>query len=547
MKILIKIKDEKLLFYNKKKLNPEYKNMLNTNVISNDELVFSDDYIKSNYKIVAAFLGELIKDYNLSTVVFQNMEISELIFPILGKFKQITILYFESEEILPYRLYEKIIKLGNIKYVSAQYIPQYIFEALDKYDIIPESRNEILFTSNFMELNGLTTYSSIYYKYTIYLDFPLNDKDKEDFEVFCKINRHLKIVHISSSNKDNLEEVIYLLKEYKHKNIKIIIHGDEHSPEVIAFLRKHTKEIKKKYKILIKISYSPKFISENIVSETNNDILKYISLLIIVLGIGTVGLIMYDNYKSLLTVTAIQNEIETHIIAEEPDEEFVENLEESSGKIIKNKYLASLMQINPEVVGWLTVNNTNINYAILQHSDNNYYLEYNIYNEKDPNGWLYMDYENNEDANDDNTIIYGHNRWTNGVMFGTLGKTYNKKWYTTPENQTIHFDTLYDSYDYQIFSIYIIKTTNDYIMTDLPTVEQKMEFLNRIKTRSVYDFGVELNENSHILTLSTCNDDYSRLVVHAVRIEKEPEKKEEPTPPEKIEATDQTKEKETTN
>ena len=76
MKILVKIKDDRLSFYNKKKLNNEYKNMLNTNVISNDELVFSDEYIKENYKIVATFLREIAKTYNLTTLSFQNFEVA---------------------------------------------------------------------------------------------------------------------------------------------------------------------------------------------------------------------------------------------------------------------------------------------------------------------------------------------------------------------------------------------------------------------------------------------------------------------------------------
>lgn len=518
MKILIKIKDEKLSFYNKKKLNTEYKNMLNTNVISNDEVVFSDDYIKQNYQIVFSFLNELIKQYNLNTITFQNNDIAELIFPILGNFKTINTLYFESEEILTYKLYEKIIKFGNIKYLSAGYIPQYLFEGLDKYSIVPESRNEILFTSNFMELNGLNTYSSLYYKYTVYLDFPLSAQDKEDFEIFCNINKQLKVVHVNTVNRQDLEEIINIIKDNRHKNIKFIIHEDLHSPEVIEFLKKHSNILKKKYKIHIKLSYSQKFIAENIVKETNNDLLKYISLIVIMLGIGAIGLVMFDNYKSLLKVTAIQEEIETHIIAEEPDEEIIKELEKDN-KQIKNKYLASLMSVNPEVIGWLKVNNTNIDYPILQHSDNNYYLDYNIYNEKDPNGWLFLDYENNIDASDDNTIVYGHNRFHNGVMFGTLGNVLNKKWYTNEENLTISFDTLYNSNKYQVFSIYIVNETSDYITTSFENEKDKEEFIKTITERSLNKFNVKVDKESKILTLSTCYGTSQRLVMHAVLIE----------------------------
>ena len=131
-----------------------------------------------------------------------------------------------------------------------------------------------------------------------------------------------------------------------------------------------------------------------------------------------------------------------------------------------------------------------------------------------------MDYENKDDASDDNTIIYGHNRYHNSVMFGTLGNTLNKKWYTNPENQIITFDTLYDSYKYQIFSIYVVGYTTDYINTNYPVDSLKKEFIKTIKDRSIYDFKVPVNTNSKILTLSTCkNNGASRLVVHAVLIE----------------------------
>ena len=150
MKILIKIKDNRLSFLNKKRLNTEHKNMLNTNIVSNDELVFSDEYINKNHKIITAFLSELMRTYSINAISFQNMEVANLIMPIINKIKGINAINFESNEVLPYNLCESLIKTNGLKYTSAQYIPQYMFEMLDKYGIIPESRDEILFTSSFM-------------------------------------------------------------------------------------------------------------------------------------------------------------------------------------------------------------------------------------------------------------------------------------------------------------------------------------------------------------------------------------------------------------
>ena len=291
MKILVKIKDNKLHFLNKKKLNSEYKNMLNTNVISNDELVFSDEYIYKNTKIIASFFNELIKNYQINTLSFQNMDVSLLILPFANRLHNIDNIIFESDEVLTYKICEIIIKILDVKNVSAYNIPQYMFELLDKYGIIPESRSEILFTSNFMAINELTNYSSLFYKYSVFIDFPLDNNDLEDFTTFCKINRHLKIININMPNKINLEEIIYILREYRHKNIKILINGDIQDKELIDFLRKNHKLIKNKYKIILKLTYSDKFIEENIIKETNNSILRSCALLIIGIVFMAIGFI----------------------------------------------------------------------------------------------------------------------------------------------------------------------------------------------------------------------------------------------------------------
>ena len=516
MKILIKIKNDRLQFINKKKLNTEYKNMLNTNVISNNELVFSDEYILLNQKIVITFLNELINNYSINTLSFQNIEIFSLIYKLIPKIKKINSIYMESDEIMTYKLCEKICKLNNIKYISFAYIPVYMFELIDKNGIIPESRNEILFTSNFMETNDLKTYSGIFYKNSILLEFPLSNEDIEDFDTFCNINRHLKIIHVNKINKYFLELVVNILINNKQKNIKIVLHGDEHDPAVIEYLKKNNKIIKKKYKISFKLKYSKKYIEENFANETNNTILRTCGLIIFAIVIFSFIYVFYDNYKSMMKVSKIQNEVVKYINA--TDTKDIESNNNSNSLPIKNNYIYSLKEINSDVVAWLKVNNTNIDYPIVQTLDNEYYLKYNLYREKDSNGWLFMDYDNNTTKIDDNIIIYGHNRYLNGVMFGTLNKTLYKNWYTNKENQIIKFDTLYGSYQYKIFSIYIIPTTSDYLETNFDNSKDKINFLNILKDRSIYDFNITLNENSKIITLSTCQSDTTRLVLHAVLI-----------------------------
>ena len=171
--------------------------------------------------------------------------------------------------------------------------------------------------------------------------------------------------------------------------------------------------------------------------------------------------------------------------------------------------------MNTDVVGWLKVNETNIDYPVVQSSDNNYYLNHNIYNEEDKNGWIFMDYRNNNYELDTNTIIFGHTMYYSGVMFGTLSNTYKKSWYSNPDNLTITFDTIYERNQYQIFSIYKVPKTTDYLTTYFENDDEFNDFINLIKGRSIEDFGVEVNPGDKILTLSTCSTYTERLVVHA--------------------------------
>ncbi len=519
MRILIKVKDDKLLFAIRKRLNNDDKNIINTNLISDDEIFFTDDYVKDHSLVVVSFLNALIKTYNINTLSFQEMAVAEVFQTLIAKFKSIKNIYFESDEVLTYSLCESLAKCNNVKFVSANYIPSYMFEMLDKYNIIPESRDEVLFTSNFMQINDLTNYSTIFYKYIIYLEFPFTSEDMEDFSTFCNINKNLKIIHINKPNRFNLEEIITILKANKKQKIKIYIHGDVQDPEVIEYLKKYNKMLKKRYHIILKLTYSDKYIRENIAKQTNNNILRMCSYIIIGLVISCIAFIAYDSYRAMLKTSTIRKELNEVIEATDVTEVKKEIEEKNEGKPVVNNEIAALTTVNPDIVGWLKVNNTNIDDAIVQGDNNDYYLNHNIYKEEDPVGWLFLNYSNDVDVIDDNTIIFGHNRYDNGVMFGTLNRALQSNWYLNEENQIITYETLYGTYKFRIFSIYITPTNSAYIQPNFPIKADKVEFFKSLVNKSIYNFGINLNENDKILTLSTCQSDVSRLVVHAVLID----------------------------
>lgn len=179
-----------------------------------------------------------------------------------------------------------------------------------------------------------------------------------------------------------------------------------------------------------------------------------------------------------------------------------------------------LKKINSDVIGWIQVNGTNINYPFVQTNNNDYYLSHQLNKKKNSAGWVFMDYRNNVTDFDKNTIIYAHGR-INNTMFGSLRKVIKKNWYTNTNNHIVKISTEKENSLWQVFSTYRIKTTNDYIQTQFIDEEEYTEFLKLLKERSVYDYKVELTKEDIILTLSTCYDDDTKVVLHAKLIKKE--------------------------
>ncbi len=174
-----------------------------------------------------------------------------------------------------------------------------------------------------------------------------------------------------------------------------------------------------------------------------------------------------------------------------------------------------LKKQNKDTVGWLIVNNTNINYPVVQTTDNDYYLKHAFDRSSNWAGWVFADFRNDFDVLSKNTVIYAHGR-KDKVMFGSLMDTLKPKWYQNEDNQIIQFSTLKYNTMWQIVSIYKIEAESYYISTDFSSDESYEKFLQTMLDRSIYDFGIPLNKDDKLLTLSTCfNDKGIRMVVQA--------------------------------
>lgn len=180
-----------------------------------------------------------------------------------------------------------------------------------------------------------------------------------------------------------------------------------------------------------------------------------------------------------------------------------------------------LLQKNSDTVGWIQVKGTNINYPIVQTTNNDYYLHHAFDKTENDAGWVFMDYRNNPVTFNQNTIIYAHSRY-NGTMFGSLKNILNSSWYNDKNNYIIRLSTPTENTMWQVFSVYTIEKESYYITTSFSSDTSYNEFLNTMKNRSEVNFSATVNTNDKILTLSTCKDNFgSRVVMHAKLIKKE--------------------------
>ncbi len=178
-----------------------------------------------------------------------------------------------------------------------------------------------------------------------------------------------------------------------------------------------------------------------------------------------------------------------------------------------------LIKQNSDTVGWINVNNTNINYPFVQTKDNKYYLTHAFDKSWNDAGWVFLDYRNSKDFSSKNNIIYGHSR-LDKTMFGSLHNVLTSNWYNNKNNHVIRLSTQTENTMWQIFSVYKVPMETYYLTTDFTSSSEYSDFLKTIKDRSVHSFGVSVSSSDKILTLSTCSNNNKRVVVHAKLIKR---------------------------
>ena len=173
-----------------------------------------------------------------------------------------------------------------------------------------------------------------------------------------------------------------------------------------------------------------------------------------------------------------------------------------------------LNDINQDTIGWLHINNTDINHPIVQTKNNDYYMTHNFKKEYNSAGWIFADYRNNFNTNDDkNTIIYGHNR-KDGSMFSSLNNILDKNWHTDPTNQIITLYTANKKLQYRIFAVYTINAEEFENLTEFKTEKEYQNYINNSIQHSIYNFNTKVSTEDKIITIYTCaNNNIDRIIL----------------------------------
>lgn len=185
----------------------------------------------------------------------------------------------------------------------------------------------------------------------------------------------------------------------------------------------------------------------------------------------------------------------------------------------------TLYNKNKKLIGWLKIDDTIIDYPVMQTSNNEYYLTYNFHQEYDKNGSIFMDFQCKAYPRSQNLILYGHHM-KSGQMFGDLEKYTKKSYYES--HSVIQFDTIYEKGTYQVMYVFRAKVLKEneiafkyYQFINANSPEEFNSNMKEMAAMSLYDTGVTAEYGDELLTLSTCDNSQTdgRFAVVAKRIQ----------------------------
>ena len=249
------------------------------------------------------------------------------------------------------------------------------------------------------------------------------------------------------------------------------------------------------------------------------------SILLSVLGlcvVFSVGYLIY--YYSYYEKNDIEYSELSTLVKEDSGGTVEINYTEKQYKPPILKKYETLYNKNRKLIGWLKIEGCDIDYPVMQTSNNEYYLDHNYNQEYDKNGSLFLDKDCDAAFPNDNMIIYGHHM-KSGKMFGNLN--YYSKESFWEDNKEFTFDTIYETGTYAVMYVFRSKIYSEeeivfkyYQFIDATSENEFNSNMEEMANMSLYDTGVTASYGDRLITLSTCDssEEDGRFVVVAKKI-----------------------------
>ncbi len=252
-------------------------------------------------------------------------------------------------------------------------------------------------------------------------------------------------------------------------------------------------------------------------------ILKKFFIILIILSVYSIASYYFDTYKTKKEIALLQKYITTNISEniidnntptnETTPQNTTNEAINTTPQIVKTERMLKVEELkkqNPDIIGWIEIENTDINYPVLQCSDNTYYINHNYKKEKSKNGAIFLDKDYNWDLPSTNLLIYGHNM-KNNTMFQHLLKYENKSFFT--EHPIIKFSTVDEDSIYEIISVFKSKVYYQseqnvfryYYFINATSENDFNDYIQNVKKASLYDTEKTAVYGDKLMTLSTCS------------------------------------------
>ena len=163
--------------------------------------------------------------------------------------------------------------------------------------------------------------------------------------------------------------------------------------------------------------------------------------------------------------------------------------------------LNALREENEDVIGWIFIPDTKINYPLLQWTDNTFYLDHTWTQSNNASGSIFMEYQNSPDFSDFNTIIYGHNM-RNGTMFGSLHNYRRPNYWKN--HPYVYIVNDHGVFRFDVFAAQSASTQSVIYGLGIESDQRKEEFIRFARDYSFFETDIVPTAEDRILTLSTC-------------------------------------------